>query len=283
MADKQAAQRDHSGFGWRVVTQLEALSSGILRIIFSLRIRGCDTRRELSRIWRWTFVGTIVLGLIGLALAFVAGLPTHDLPPVFFAAVLGVFAVGWLVISAAIASLLTGEVYLINRCFTRFRPRVVAGATPGIEIRNRLTGSVKLRVEGAGLAGANLEGADLRCANLSGADLSGAKLRGANLRGADLTGADLRDADLRDADLRAPLWRANLRGADLRGARMSSDRWYLATSSILLERADLASARYDASTSWPLGVDPERATGRSSEVSPAIPASAIGNEATPVE
>ena len=103
-----------------------------------------------------------------------------------------------------------------------------------IEIKNRYTDEVLVKVDadtlyGANLSDANLSRADLSRADLSRADLSradlsradlyGANLRGADLRGADLSRADLRGADLRGADLRgADLRGADLRGADLRGA-----------------------------------------------------------------
>ena len=78
----------------------------------------------------------------------------------------------------------------------------------------------KYRGEGADLHGAVLPGAPLEDANLHHANLKGANLRGAHLAGADLG------------------W-ANLEGADLQGA-------------------DLRDARYDDSTRWPSGFDPER-------------------------
>ena len=62
-----------------------------------------------------------------------------------------------------------------------------------------------------------------------------------DLSGADLSGADLNRADLREADLRgANLRRADLSWADLREANL---RW----------------ARYNTSTKWPDGFDPEAA------------------------
>ena len=67
--------------------------------------------------------------------------------------------------------------------------------------------------------------------DLFGANISRADLRWANLRRADLSGTDLRGTDLRGADLRrADLSRANIRGA-----------------------------KYDSSTVWPHGFDPEAA------------------------
>jgi hypothetical protein len=81
-------------------------------------------------------------------------------------------------------------------------------------------------------------GADLAGARLAGAALSGASLRGACLIGADLRGADLRHADLIGADLRD----ADLTGADL-------------TGSVFLTRAQLTTARGDATTRLPAGLE----------------------------
>nr|WP_243716328.1 pentapeptide repeat-containing protein [Actinomadura darangshiensis] len=84
--------------------------------------------------------------------------------------------------------------------------------------------------------------------NRRGADLIGAKLRNADLRGADLRGAYLIAADLRGADLRAAdLIGADLRDADLRGADL--------TGALFLTRPQLASARGDAATRLPAGLD----------------------------
>lgn len=82
-------------------------------------------------------------------------------------------------------------------------------------------------------------GADLVGARLAGADLRGAALRGAVLVGADLRGADLRRADVIGADLRG----ADLSGADLGGA-------------LFLTTSQLASARGDAATRLPAGLEP---------------------------
>ncbi|WP_433231720.1 pentapeptide repeat-containing protein [Actinomadura formosensis] len=81
---------------------------------------------------------------------------------------------------------------------------------------------------GSDLIGAALKGADLRGADLRGAYLIAADLRGADLRSADLIGADLRDADLRGADL---------------------------TGCLFLTQAQLNSARGDAATRLPMGVE----------------------------
>lgn len=59
-----------------------------------------------------------------------------------------------------------------------------------IEIKNRWTGAVIMRVNG------KLAGADLTRADLAGADLTGANLAVANLTGANLTGANLARANL---------------------------------------------------------------------------------------
>ncbi|MEL4319442.1 pentapeptide repeat-containing protein [Leifsonia sp. YIM 134122] len=84
---------------------------------------------------------------------------------------------------------------------------------------------------GADLMGAKLRGADLRGANLRGAYLIAADLRGADLTGADVIGADLRDADLGGADLSAALF---------------------------LTGPQVASARGDASTRLPAGLEMPR-------------------------
>lgn len=83
------------------------------------------------------------------------------------------------------------------------------------------------------LRGADLLGTDLRRRDLRGASLRGAVLVAADLRGADLALTDLTGADLRDADLR---------GADLCRA-------------LFLLPSQVASARGDATTSLPAGVE----------------------------
>jgi hypothetical protein len=113
-----------------------------------------------------------------------------------------------------------------------------------MQIKNRFSGEVILKLDletlkGANLRGADLRGADLRGANLQNANLWGASLWGASLWGASLEGASLGGADLRGANLRganlwganlwganledANLWGANLRGANLRGAKGYSE------------------------------------------------------------
>jgi len=86
----------------------------------------------------------------------------------------------------------------------------------------------------------SLEGRDLCLTGLIGADLSDASLRRADLRGADLTGANLREAELMGADLR---------NAVLRGARLEG-------------------ARYDSSTRWPAGFDPESSSAQRIDPTP---------------
>jgi uncharacterized protein YjbI with pentapeptide repeats len=94
------------------------------------------------------------------------------------------------------------------------------------------------------LARAGVEGRpELRGADLLGARLRGRDLRGANLRGARLVGADLRGADLRLADVTG----ADLRGADLREADL--------TDALFLTGSQLESARGDATTALPPGMD----------------------------
>ena len=68
------------------------------------------------------------------------------------------------------------------------------------------------------------------------------RLSYAELRGADLRHADLRAANLLDADLGK---------ADLRGANLSSTRHL---GSTVLRRA-----RFDRTTQWPVGFDPDAA------------------------
>jgi uncharacterized protein YjbI with pentapeptide repeats len=68
----------------------------------------------------------------------------------------------------------------------------------------------------------------------------------------DLSYAELRGADLRHADLRAAnLLDADLGKADLRGANLSSTRH--------LGSAVLRRARFDRTTQWPTGFDPDAA------------------------
>lgn len=63
--------------------------------------------------------------------------------------------------------------------------------------------------------------------------------RAGDLRGADLTGVDLSGVDLSGADM---CW-AHLVGADLRHVRLVAIR--------------MEGARYDSTTQWPDGFDPE--------------------------
>ena len=90
-----------------------------------------------------------------------------------------------------------------------------------IEIRQRYTDALLLRVEADTLRGARLGDAVLWSADLRGADLTGADLRGANLQGADLRSAVLSGADFTDARVHG--------------------------------------ATYDEKTLWPDGFDPEAA------------------------
>ena len=86
-------------------------------------------------------------------------------------------------------------------------------------------------------------------ARMDRADLTGADLTWAPLNHGHLRGAVLRDALLVEADLRG----CDLREADLRGADFSS---------ATLEGADLRDAKWDDTTRWPQGFDPEAAGGR---------------------
>lgn len=112
----------------------------------------------------------------------------------------------------------------VNAALVRVSEMVRADALAGREPHPRAG-------RGADLMGAKLRAADLRGANLRGAYLIAADLRGAELCGADLIGADLRDADLSGADLSAALF---------------------------LTGPQVASARGDASTRLPAGLEHPR-------------------------
>lgn len=104
----------------------------------------------------------------------------------------------------------------------------------------------------ANLERTNLEGADLKFANLGGANLEKANLEGAYLIVANLEGAELERANLKGVDLGgARLGGANLEGADLKGALLST--------ALQLDEAFLKDAKYDDSTKFPAGFDPEKA------------------------
>ncbi|MBI3912360.1 MAG: pentapeptide repeat-containing protein, partial [Armatimonadetes bacterium] len=140
----------------------------------------------------------------------------------------------------------------------------------GADLRGAILHQARLHgvtVHGARLAGAEMSGVDVREATLYDPSLSkaGANLRQvvfrnadlrhknlwrANLQGASLVGADLRGADLREARLAgADLRQANLRNASLDGAHLEEAR---------LHDADLRGARYNQSTEWPPGFDPQK-------------------------
>lgn len=109
---------------------------------------------------------------------------------------------------------------------------------------------------GADLRGANLRGASLRDAKLGSANVGAANLMGADLTHAELVGARLRSAVLMRANLRrANLREANLRGAELDGADLTGAN---------LTGADLRGVYFDAHTRWdetttfPVGFDPNR-------------------------
>jgi uncharacterized protein YjbI with pentapeptide repeats len=119
--------------------------------------------------------------------------------------------------------------------------------------------------QGRDLDALDLERADLRECYLRGLDfahlslvearLTRADLTDARLVATDLSYAQLREADLRGADLRAAnLLEADLGQADLRGADLSSARH--------LVSAVLRKARFDRSTRWPPGYDPDGAGAR---------------------
>ncbi len=102
-------------------------------------------------------------------------------------------------------------------------------------VRADLTGSILTE---ASLPGARCHQATLANAQLTRADLTGADLSQAALANADLTGASLEDADMTGADLH----RARLEGVDLAKVRG-------------LTTTQLTSARLDASTRLPVGID----------------------------
>ncbi len=128
----------------------------------------------------------------------------------------------------------------------------------GRALRRHLEAGESLQV--IDLRRARLRGYDLENADLSGVDLSGADLRGTNLAGADLRDArldyvDASRADLRRADL-GGVWflDTDLTGADLRGADLSR--------CLNLTMANLKRVQWDATTTWPPGLDPGTRTSR---------------------
>jgi uncharacterized protein YjbI with pentapeptide repeats len=91
-----------------------------------------------------------------------------------------------------------------------------------IEIKERLTGKLLLRVRADTLTNADLHGAKLRNADLGFQSLAGANLNNANLADAELVKADLAGASLRGARLeRAHLDSSNLTGAVMAQAKLA--------------------------------------------------------------
>lgn len=106
-------------------------------------------------------------------------------------------------------------------------------------------------LRGAGLDWANLEAVNLYGANLHEAGLRETNLKRANLEKAFLGGAILEKANLEGANLMGTFLRVvKLQGANLRGANLQEAK---------LERANLVAAKYDNSTIFPDGFDPEKA------------------------
>lgn len=120
---------------------------------------------------------------------------------------------------------------------------------------------LKKRIAGSGpltnldLSHMSMKKADLQGRSLSGSDLSGSRLGEASLAHGDLSSATLDFADLSRADLRGAdltgaslvettFWNADLRGADLSRCRN-------------IVMANLRHSRYDDSTRWPSGLDPQ--------------------------
>jgi uncharacterized protein YjbI with pentapeptide repeats len=162
-------------------------------------------------------------------------------------------------VSGIAMPLAVGAVYFKRRSRARLsdpepEPRGLIRLTPS-EVRRRLDQGGHLR--GVDLTGARLDHIDLRGRRLSGLDLSRASLRHAQLTGADLSASRLDFADLSGATLKRAnltgasmletmLWGADLSGADLSGSRQ-------------LIMAGLRRARFDQTTLWPPGFDPQSA------------------------
>lgn len=96
-------------------------------------------------------------------------------------------------------------------------------------------------LENANFDHAKLKRADFEKANLTNASFLAAKLKQANFKDANLSNADLSNAYL---------FRAVLRNSDLRGANLEK---------AILSKARLIGARYDRTTRWPRGFQPDKA------------------------
>ena len=137
-------------------------------------------------------------------------------------------------------------------------------------------------LEGADLSGANLEWAaldgahmawvclmeaHLEKADLKGVHLEEADLWGAHLEGADLSGANLEWADMDEVNLKgADLWKAHLEGAVLSRAHLEgADLYEARLEGAVLKHITYNSstiwtgAKYNKTTQWPEGFDPEAA------------------------
>ena len=98
--------------------------------------------------------------------------------------------------------------------------------------------------------GVNLTGADFSNAIVPHGDFTDAILRNVDFEDATIVYCDMREADLRDSCFNnVSMGYVKLQNADLRGADFSG------TKHIKLAR--LQGARYDATTRWPPGFDPE--------------------------
>jgi uncharacterized protein YjbI with pentapeptide repeats len=125
--------------------------------------------------------------------------------------------------------------------YQEFKRRLEEGADlSGADLTEARLDRMDLR--NARLSGLNLFRASLRRAALSGADLSASRLDYADFSGADMRGANLTGASL----LETIFWEADLSGADLSGSRQ-------------LVMAGFRRARFDATTRWPPGFDPQAA------------------------
>jgi hypothetical protein len=150
-----------------------------------------------------------------------------------------------------------------------------AGLFRGADLRGALLSGANLAsldlsgalLDRANLAGAwllecNLEQASFQGANLERAWCAGACLREANFQSSALARANLRGCDCRKARFPgANLIAANLDGADLRGADLAGGN---------LTGASVASARYDAQTSFPPTFAPAQALEWAGEGSPPV-------------
>lgn len=121
-------------------------------------------------------------------------------------------------------------------------------------------GQVILTLDAETLAEADLSGQRLHWAYLPLADLKRVNFSHTSLHGANLSGADLRGANFAKASMMmANLMGANLAGAFLSGAILPGARLQGADLRFaVLQDAMLRYARYDETTLWPEGFDPQQ-------------------------